>query len=152
MKRFVTLILASMMLFSVASCSKKSEGTIPYTLIISCDEILSNIDSDTYGIKKEKKEIVPEDGMILKVDAKCSEEENAFDIVVENLKDKKIHFEGTDGYFKGISNIYEGDCGQYSGWMFFINGNLSETGASDTYICENDIVEFKYVVDYNTLF
>ena len=72
--------------------------------------------------------------------------------MVENLKAKKLHFEGVDGYFNGIANIYAGDCGQFSGWMFFINGNLAELGASDTIINSNDVVEFRYIVDYNTLF
>ena len=65
MKRFITVVLASLMLLSIASCGKKEEGTVPYTLIISCDEILSNMDSETFGIKEEKKAVVPKDGKIL---------------------------------------------------------------------------------------
>ena len=152
MKRFITVVLASLMLLSIASCGKKEEGTVPYTLIISCDEILSNMDSETFGIKEEKKAIVPKDGKILEITAKCGEGVNAFDLVVENLKAKKLHFEGVDGYFNGIANIYAGDCGQFSGWLFFINGNLAELGASDTVGSSNDIIEFRFIVDYNSLF
>ncbi len=162
MKKIVVLIMINLLMFSVVSCGEKSKSEIENNtevaedisckLIISCNEIIEYMDDEAYGIKEEKKEIVPHDGIILEIDTKCDVDSTAYDIVVSELKKNKIHFDGSDGYLKAIANLYVGDCGEFSGWMFFINGNLAENGASDTIINENDIIEFKYIVDYNTLF
>ncbi len=151
MKKVLALMLVLVTLICISSCGKK-EGNVPYKLIISCEEVIEYMDDDTYGIVPEKKDIVPESGIILEIDAKCNEGDNVYDCAVNNLKENKLHFEGSDGYFTAIGNIYAGDCGDFSGWMFFVNGELAQLGASDTLINENDVVEFKYIVDYNTLF
>ncbi len=163
MKKIFAFILMSLFIFTIASCgenkdsaednkSNESENTISCKLIVDCHEILENIDHEEYGLKEEKKDIVPINGVVLDVDIECTEGDTAYDIVLSELKKQKIHFDADDGYFTAIANFYAGDCGDFSGWMFFVNGNLAETGASDTVINENDIIEFRYVVDYNTLF
>lgn len=154
MKKIILFVLILAACFSIVSCAEKTEetGDTSYKLVISCHEIIQNFDNDTYAIKSEKKDIVPGNGIILEVDSKCAKGDNAYDIAVKALKDNKIHFDGSDGYLKGIANLYAGDCGGFSGWMFFINGELAELGADDTIINENDVIEFKYIVDYNTLF
>lgn len=154
MKRVLSFVLMLIFCVSAVSCAKKADeqGDTPYKLIISCHEIIQNLDSEKYAINEEKKEIVPEDGIVLEINSKCSKGDTAYSVTVNALKNNKIHFEGSDGYLKAIANIYAGDCGDFSGWMFFINGNLAELGANDTIINENDVIEFKYIVDYNTLF
>ena len=163
MKKILAFIMTSLIVVSLVACSDKkdeatdpgsdaSENTLSYKLIISCNEILENINHEQYGLKEEKKDIVPADGIVLEKDAICSEGSTAFDVVISELKKEKIHFDADDGYLNAIANLYAGDCGEFSGWMFFINGNLAEMGASDTVVSENDVVEFKYIVDYKTLF
>ena len=152
MKKLISAILLIGVIFCTAACTKKEEGTVPYKLAITCTEVNDSINDITYGIKEEKRDIVPKDGIILETEGKCAEGENVFDCVTALLQSEKIHFEGKDGYFSGIANIYAGDCGQFSGWMFFINGELASAGADDTVISANDEIEFRYVVDYNRLF
>lgn len=151
MRKFLSFVISIVIIFAVESCKDIPEN-VPYKLIISCDEIVEFIDDEVYGIKSEKRELVPDDGIILELEDNCSEGDNVYNCVTNNLKSKKLHFQGTDGYISAIGNIYAGDCGEFSGWMLFINGELAELGASDTIIQENDVIEFKYIVDYNTLF
>lgn len=151
MKKLCSVLLVTIVMFCISAC-KNEEANVPYKLIVSCQEVVENFDDEAYGIKPEKRDFVPADGIILELEANCSEGSNVYEIVKNNLKSKKLHFDGSDGYFTAIGNIYAGDCGDFSGWMFFINGNLAEFGASDTLICENDIIEFKYIVDYNSIF
>ena len=158
MKRIISSLIIIFSFFSmllVTSCNNnenEEEETVPYKLVIDCSEIVSNLDNESYAVKAEKRDIVPENGIVLEKEGKCNEGTTAYDLVVSVLKKNKIHFDGTGVYFKGIGNLYEGDCGQFSGWMFFINGNLAELGASDTIVKADDVIEFRYIVDYNILF
>ncbi|MBR5308711.1 MAG: DUF4430 domain-containing protein [Clostridia bacterium] len=158
MKRIITfsLVLLSLVtVFAFSSCGKKEakeEGTVPYKVIIDCSEIISNLDNEAYAIKPEKRDIVPQSSIILQESGKCKEGTTAYDLVTSVFKENKFHFDGTGVYFKGIGNFYEGDCGPTSGWMFFVNGSLAELGAADTVVNTDDVIEFRYIVDYNTLF
>lgn len=163
MKKVLAYMLMSLFIFSMVSCGEKkddagenvlneAENNVSCKLIVSCHEILENIDNEQYHIKEEKRDIVPSNGIILEVDTKCIEGDTAYDVAISELKKEKIHFDSDDGYFSAIANLYAGDCGDFSGWMFFINGNLAENGAGDTVIAQDDVVEFKYVVDYTSLF
>ena len=153
MKRIFLFILTIIVATGVCACAeKKQTNSLKAQLVVSCSEVVENLGSEEYAIKPEKLDIVPESGIIFNSKVDFGEKTNAFDLLVSNLKDKKIHFEAKDGYIKGISNIYEGDCGKFSGWMFYINGNLSEVGSTDYIVQENDVIEFKYVVDYMKLF
>lgn len=151
MKKIICFALGFALVFCVSSC-KKDSSDVPYKLVISCEEVVEYIDDEKYGIKEEKRELVPTDGIIIELEDNCSQGDNVYDCVTKNLKDKKLHFQGSDGYFYAIGNIYAGDCGDFSGWMFYVNGELAEIGASDTIVKENDVIEFRYIVDYNKLF
>lgn len=154
LKKFLICVTAFAMVLGGVSCNSKepSDGGISVSLKVDCSEVVDNLGHELYGIKEEKIDIVPESGVILEIETSCNEGDNAFDLLISNLKAKKIHFEADDGYLTAISNIYAGDCGANSGWMFFINGDLAEKGASDTILNADDKVEFKYIVDYMTLF
>lgn len=151
MKKIIIGMLALLTVFCFVSCGNE-EGTVPYKLIINCEEVLDNLDSDEYAIAKEKRSILPKEGIILEVEGKCPEGDNVYNRTIENLNKKKIHFQGTSGYFQAIANIFEKDCGPNSGWMIYINGKLAEKGAQDTIINPNDVIEIKYIVDSSSIF
>ena len=154
LKKILVCIFAFVTVMVGVSCNSNeaSDNGISVLLKVDCSEVVENIGHDLYGITEGKAEIVPESGVILEIETFCNEGDNAFELLISNLKAKRIHFEADDGYLTAISNIYAGDCGANSGWMFFINGELAEKGAPDTVIHNGDKVEFKYVVDYMTLF
>ena len=47
-------------------------------------------------------------------------------------------------YVEGISNIYEFDCGDLSGWMYCVNGEFPNYGCSGYKVKPGDRIEWKY--------
>ena len=47
-------------------------------------------------------------------------------------------------YIEGIGNLYEFDCGEYSGWLYRVNGEKQTYGSSRYILKEDDKVEFYY--------
>lgn len=153
MKRIIAFVLALVTSVTVFSCKdNKSDNEINFKLSVTCGEVVENIGSETYGISEEKIDIVPQNGIIFQNDVSCADGRNAYEIIIELLQKEKLHYEASDGYIKSIGNIYEGDCGKYSGWMFYVNGEIAEVGASDYVVKAGDEIEFKYIVDYMKLF
>ncbi len=49
-------------------------------------------------------------------------------------------------YVKGINNIYEFDAGRNSGWMYKVNGQLPDVGASSYQLSEGDVITWFYTI------
>lgn len=114
---------------------------------VVCDTIYSNLDY----FNKEKLEILPQKGIILpSTKVEFYEGESVFSVTHRVLKKNKIHFEFTDNpmyssvYVEGISNIYEFDCGDLSGWMYCVNGEFPNYGCSGYKVKPRDRIEWKY--------
>ena len=117
------------------------------TLSISCATILDNMDL----CKKEKRELVPEDGWILKpMTVTFYEGESVFNILQRTCKQQKIHmeFENTpiynSAYIEGINNLYEFDVGNTSGWMYKVNGWFPNYGCSRYALQQGDEICWMY--------
>ena len=133
--------------------SDNSHDTDPVlycSLSVRCDTILENISE----LDKEKTEILPEDGIIFSATKVVFYDgESAFNVLARELKKNKIHidFENTPMYntvyIKGISNLYEHDCGQLSGWIYRVNGKVPGYGCSQYILKPGDKVEFVYTCD-----
>ena len=120
------------------------------TLSISCATILDNMDL----CNKEKRELVPEDGWILKpMTVTFYEGESVFNILQRTCKQQKIHmeFENTpvynSAYVEGIHNLYEFDVGNLSGWMYRVNGWFPNYGCSRYQLQNGDVVEWEYTCE-----
>lgn len=120
------------------------------TLSVSCATILDNIDL----CDPEKRELVPEDGWILKpMTVTFAENESVFNVLQRTLKEQGIHmeFEYTPAYhtayIEGINNLYEFDVGEHSGWMYSVNGWFPIYGCSRYRLQDGDVVEWKYTCD-----
>ena len=120
------------------------------TLSISCATILDNMDL----CNKEKRELVPEDGWILKpMTVTFYEGESVFNILQRTCKQQKIHmeFENTpvynSAYIEGINNLYEFDVGNTSGWMYKVNGWFPNYGCSRYQLKDGDVIEWVYTCD-----
>ena len=119
------------------------------TIRIECTEILENMDL----LKKGKEELVPKDGILLETKSILIEEgDTVFDILYRITRQENLHLEYTltpvynSCYIEGIANIYEFDCGNTSGWMFYINGDRPQLGASQIDVKKDDQIEFRYSV------
>lgn len=120
------------------------------TFYIECKTILNNTDK----LKKNKKEFVPADGVILKkTTVTFTPGETVFDVLKRVCKSNNIQMEssytpGYDNYYiEGINQIYEKDCGTKSGWMYSVNGIFPNYGCSDYKLKNGDTVEWKYTCD-----
>ncbi len=123
------------------------EETKTCTLVVRCDAVLKNLDKLT----DSKKEIIPSDGVIFKEQkVEFHEGESAFDVIKREMKEKKIHFEFVNtpmyqsAYIEGIGNLFEFDCGAYSGWLYKVNGIQPTYGCSQYKVEDDDKIEFFY--------
>ncbi len=117
------------------------------TLSVRCDNIFGNIDD----LDKEKVKILPPDGMIFpKTEVVFYEGESVFNVLTRELKKNKIHIDFVNTpmyntvYIRGISNLYEQDCGDLSGWIYKVNGKVPGYGCSQCILNDGDIIEFVY--------
>ena len=72
---------------------------------------------------------MPEDGWLLELtEVVFFDGENVFQVLKRTCKQNGIHmkFENTPiyniAYIEGINNFYEFDVGEFSGWMYSVNG------------------------------
>lgn len=139
---------------SLPSAVSGNDSSAPYvkscTVSIECKTILSNMET----IKPQKKSLVPADGVILSPQKIALRDgDTVFDVLNRITKKNKIHmeFSTTPGYnskyIEGIGNIYEKDCGELSGWMFSVNGEFAQTGASNITVSDGDKISFVYTCD-----
>lgn len=120
------------------------------TLSVRCDTILSNMKD--YGEKSIK--AVPTNGIIYpEKEVVFYEGESVFNLLLREMKLNGIHFEFVNtplyktAYIEGISNIYEFDFGELSGWMYKVNGVFLRYGCSSYILKEGDRIEWVYTCD-----
>ena len=123
------------------------DNTLKCTFSISCATVLDNMDK----LHKSKKDIIPDDGWILKpVTVTFNEGESVFDVLKQVCKDNKIQLEFSftpiynSSYIEGINNLYEFDCGSLSGWMYEVNEWFPNYGCSRYEVKNGDVIEWHY--------
>lgn len=131
------------------SVSKNEEKRNTCTLTVRCDEILKNIDK----LNPEKRELIPKNGIIFSGEVEINEGESVFTVLLREMQKQKIHMEFVNtpstnsAYVKAINNIYEFDCGGFSGWTYTVNGKMQSVGCSQCILHPGDNVEWKYVCE-----
>ena len=144
---FYALVSASLQL-SGKSLYRMAANTC--TLEIRCDTLLKNLDKLSSG----KAELVPEDGILLeKTTVSFESGDSVFDVLRRCLREQNVHFEYVDAkaygsiYIEGIGNLYEFDCGEQSGWLYFVNGISPGLGCSGYTVANGDKIVFAYTCD-----
>ncbi|MBR5614537.1 MAG: DUF4430 domain-containing protein [Clostridia bacterium] len=127
-----------------------SDKKFTCTLSVRCDTIIENIT----WLDKEKVKLVPNDGVIFEEKTVTFYEgESVFNLLLREMKRNKIHLEFENvpiynsAYIEGISNFYEFDCGELSGWMYKVNGWFPNYGCSRYQLKPGDKVEWVYTCD-----
>ena len=130
--------------------NEKDEKKQSCTISIVCQSILEHKDE----LKEEKKDYVPEDGVILKeTEVTFSEGDTVFDILKKVCKEHKIQIESSQSatyqsvYIEGIHQLYEFDCGPSSGWMYRVNGTFPNYGCSKIKAKQGDKIEWIYTCE-----
>lgn len=123
------------------------------TLSVRCDTINDNLD----WLDVEKKDMVPEDGIIFPAtEVTFYEGESVFDVLLREMKGAQIHMEFVNtpiynsAYIEGINNLYEFDCGELSGWMYKVNDWFPNYGCSRYALRDGDTVEWVYTCSLGT--
>lgn len=125
----------------------KKENKETVTISINANKAID------YGIRKEDGfSHLPSNGVILgttKVDIKDGE--NVFDVLTKVVRQHNIQMEYTGAgsaiYIQGIDNLYEFDCGKYSGWMYEVNGIYPNYGVGAYKLKDGDKIVFNYTCD-----
>ena len=127
--------------------AKVTDNQLTCTISISCATVKDNLE----WLDPEKKELIPEDGVVLApVSVTFYEGESVFNVLSRVCKQNKIHMEFTNtpmynsAYIEGIHNLYEFDCGELSGWMYNVNGWYPNYGSSRYQLQDGDVIEWKY--------
>ena len=152
-----TLIILGILLLLCTSCTEKNDDSSvsgkTCTVSIICTSVLTH-KSD---LLPEKEEIIPQNGYFTKeMTVVIGEEDTVFSVLQKLCRDRKMHldFEFTPAYnsmfIKGIGNLYCGDCGAMSGWMFAVNKVLPSTSCDSTPVKDGDTVEWLFICDYAT--
>ncbi len=130
-----------------ADANETNENITECLLSVRCDTILNNMDK----LNKEKKSLVPKDGIIFEqTKVVFYAGESAFNVLSRELKKNKIHIDFVNTpmyntvYIRGISNLYEHDCGELSGWIYKVNGEVPGYGCSQYLLNDGDKIEFLY--------
>ncbi len=122
------------------------------TISIDC----KNLAADMSKLKKpELRKYIPEDGVILpetKYDFKAGA--NVYDALEAVCLANDIQLESSEDtlyksrYIEGINYLYEKDGGKMSGWLFSVNGEVPDYGASKVKLEDGDVIRWFYTVNY----
>lgn len=140
--KFIPYLLIFSMVLSISGCKTQKVGDKVSRLEIECLEVLKNRED----LKAEKEEIIPKDGYFIKSrDALFSDGESVMDVVVRELKKEKIPMDKTGNYIGGINNLYAGDCGEMSGWVYMVNGESPLVDMENYKLKEGDEIVVKFI-------
>ena len=80
------------------------------------------------------------------------------DILSRTVRERKLHLDFSETpaygstYIKGISNLYELDCGEFSGWLYTVNGKSPDVGYSQYKPENGDEIAFTYTCDWRAAY
>ncbi len=153
---FILAILASAFVFFTdfsskadyygAAPVKKENATGSVTVSIRCDKITG----------ENAGKYVPKDGVILKkTEFEITKNDSVYDILVEAARANGIQIDsmgvktGVNGmvYVSGINYIYELEYGEFSGWVYRVNGVMPSVGCNSYILSDGDEIEWIYTLD-----
>lgn len=122
-----------------------TSSTVTCTVTIECTAVLEHMES----LKAGHEEFVPDDGYI--ISSCCVTVPNgssAYDAVKSACEENHITMNtvnsGYGKYIAGFQNIDEKDCGNQSGWLYFVNGKSPSKSCNKYVISNGDSVVFSY--------
>lgn len=132
--------------------TESPQVTYNCTIQISCASILNHMDT----LKPEKAGLIPADGTILSARTVAfTEGESVYDVLRRVCREAGVPLDAVytpaygTAYIKGISNIYEFDCGSLSGWKYYVNGTCPSYGCSAYELQDGDAIVWNYSCDMN---
>ncbi len=119
--------------YSVTAVKKDVAGSV--TVSIRCDTVAGRAAH------------IPADGVILpETSFPIAQGDTALTILNEAARAHGILMEVGGGYVSGISNVFEFDFGDLSGWLFFVNGQEASVGSDQVKLADGDVIEWRYTL------
>lgn len=144
-KRFLTFAVIISTFLMVSGCSREQVGDKICNLEVECLSVLDN-KSD---LKAEKNDIIPKDGYFIKSqDVYFSEGESVMDLLVREMREEKIPLDKSGNYVSGINNLYAGDCGEMSGWVYTVNGESPTVDMASYKLKSDDKIVVKFICSW----
>lgn len=120
------------------------------SISIVCTTVLDHLD----WLREGTADILPAGGVFLAdTQVEPEEGETAFSLLQRVTREQGIPMEASftpgtgSAYVEGIGNLYEFDCGQRSGWLYFVNGVSPGYSCSEYTLKPGDRVEWVYTCD-----
>lgn len=131
------------------SSTTATSSSVTATISIECKSILDNMDN----LAKGHESYVPSDGVILdEYTATYNKKTTAYDLLSDACKENNISVSSEKTsfgmYVSGINNLDEFDCGQQSGWTYYVNGKMPNVACSAYKLKNGDKVVFSYTCSY----
>lgn len=124
------------------------KATSPYIMVhitITCSKVIHNPDLSTYAG-------LPEDGIILDTYVAVKNGDSVFTALKTAADDNGISlsYTGSKGsvYVTGINELYEKQCGRYSGWKFSVNNVYPNVGCGGYALSDGDSILFGYTATH----
>lgn len=133
-----------------AKITSTSSSKKTCTITIECKSILDNMDD----LKSGHEAYVPKNGIILsEYEATFNGKATVYDLLKKACDDNKIPYNAKTTiysvYISGINNLDEFDCGEGSGWLYYVNGKKPNVSCDSTKLKDGDKVVFSYTCSYN---
>ncbi len=148
MKKIICAVAVISLL--IASCASKDLATIgKCELKVTCESVFEGD-----KLTDDKRAVIPEDGIIFLGLAEIKEGDTAFDVLKRTMQDEKIHIEFSSSpaynviYVEGISNLYQQDLGEMSGWLYRVNGESPDVAMSAYKVSDGDRIEVYYSCNF----
>ena len=130
---------------ATAKSTTATSSSVTATISIECKSILDNMDN----LAKGHESYVPSDGVILdEYTATYNKKTTAYDLLSDACKENNISVSSKKTnfgmYVSGINNLDEFDCGQKSGWLYYVNGKTPNVACSAYKLKDGDKVVFSY--------
>ena len=110
-------------------------------IVISCKTVLNHKEQLQSNYQ------IPSGGRIYSGKIKIEEGDTAMTV----LRKTGVEIDTSKGYVQGIDGLYEFDCGRNSGWMYKVNGNFPNVGASQYKLDDGDEVQWLYTCEKGDL-
>ena len=150
-RKLAVLVLVLMLALALAACGQPDnsgeDGPNPDAALcrvrISCANALA-----WEGLDEAIAELQPEDGTIVDAEVAIADGDTAFDALIAALQDARLAYEIGDGYFSSVNSLKEGACGDMSGWLYSVNGEMPMTSADEYVLEAGDLVKLEYSCDF----
>lgn len=151
MKKLVALTLVVISLFALCSCTKTEKTpNMSCSIEVDCTQAI-----ESGKLSDAKRMTLPANGKVIaKRDVLFAKGESVFDVLVRELQNDKIQVHIINGdtknnkYIKAISNLYQLEENDYSGWSYYVNGELPMVSAAEYELSEGDEILFKFIEDF----